>query len=460
MTTAQHAFLHDVRILACASCGAPLDVPIGGGAVACRYCRATSHFSARNEQAHITQLQSRPQVDEYQRYLKLKADDGKPMLPPQGLEHLIVGGSLPPQLLHEGRAEWQRALAEVRQGAGYGVHDRLVFITEMLYGALAASRQELQARAVVETTLETLIAPGHRSIMAGMLARSAARLGDASSAGAWLASCDPVSQEIAVDSDFRMSAAYVATVRHDFATVLHYLGQRAGDVPLAGSVSHICALLRANALERSGRIADAQRELEGLVQRAGVDALVEMRAFNAGLALCPTVADVVMRNLQARKQAQVEAASSFSKGIWKLVSMPFPVIGVALIIGGFFVDPASTTDDGHPTNVFLWVMGGFFVLTPLLPLAVSRAFMGKKASLPDEQMARGLAQVVSASPTGWEINDQTQLAVRARVFFEQRPPYEVDLKICVPPQQVPDIKPFASFSVLINPSDLNDVRPA
>jgi DNA-directed RNA polymerase subunit RPC12/RpoP len=472
----QGAYSHEHRLLVCQNCGASLSVGMEGGQINCRYCGAISVWRARTEVHDIASLRQAAVVDDYERFRKLREQEGRPLLPPPGLEHLVVAGALPQQLVPQATSDWQAALKQVAAGAPFGVHDRLYFLTLMLYSRLTAGGDELRARGIVESALETLPSPQHRYLLRAMLARSAARQGDLASAEAWLAGCDARSLDLEVDSEYRMSAATIATRKHNFQGVLSLLGQRPEDVPIAQSTTVACGLLRANALERTGQLAPAVDQLAALAASHGLDDVAAARSVNAALDLCPQAFAAVQARLQPTQGQQaggaplaagVAAARQAGRGVSLLISSIFGLISLGLIIAGFCVAPDARTDDDLPLNIFLWVMGGSFLFMNVIGRIVQAKVIGSLlGSLPgglginagpDATWKKGAGQIVSVSSTGWTINDQPQLALRIRVFFEALPPYEVDVKLCVPEHQVPQIKPNVSLGLLVNPASPQQV---
>ena len=48
-----------------------------------------------------------------------------------------------------------------------------------------------------------------------------------------------------------------------------------------------------------------------------------------------------------------------------LALLPFLLVGVGLVVGGYLTDPSALTDDGLSTRTFLYIMGGGFVFVSL-----------------------------------------------------------------------------------------------
>lgn len=73
--SAHTLFHHEARLALCAYCGAPLDLPLAGGAVVCRYCNASTQVTPRTEAQDYQTLRATAPVSAYQRYQLLKAQE-------------------------------------------------------------------------------------------------------------------------------------------------------------------------------------------------------------------------------------------------------------------------------------------------------------------------------------------------------------------------------------------------
>lgn len=459
----QSTFTHQYRLLICSNCGASLNVALDGGATTCRYCNATAVFKPRTEIHDIASLRSTPAADEYDRYQKLKAQESRQMLPPAGLEHLIVGGRLPVQLLSQAQNEWQGLIREVQGGAPMGVQERFFFLTFALVQALGnrGAEEEARRRGVLETAIEMLAAPQHRYQLRAIMTRDAVRHGDIASAEAWLAGCDPHSYDIFVDSDYRSAAAYLATARRDWGAVFKLVGQREGDVPVAHPSRRLLTLLRINALEHSGQVPLALQQMRELAKEEHLDDLLLMQQRNASLNFCPVTIGTLVAEANRQDSPGAVAQAPRMPKISSPVSIPFMLIGAGMGIGGFFVDPKSRTDDDMmQLNLFLWLMGGFFFLMGATSGFMIRSFAsrsGLTSAADSSHWKRGSGRIVSVQSTGWTVNDLPQLALRLQIFYEELPVYEIDTKICVPPHQVGELKPGVSLVVRVDPQNPQNV---
>lgn len=318
-------FSHSVRVIACANCGAPLDVPPGGGAVRCSFCQASLQVQGRQEATESAAAASAPALDEAERFEKLRAQAAHPALLPESLGHLAMGGVLLAQHADLAATEWRQARAEVAAGAPFPVAERLFHLTKLLSDHLGEGGDEKRRRALLETAMELLQAPRHRQALRGELAWNAARLGDIEAAEQWLLGCNPRSDDLHVDTAWRVATAYVCTARQDWSGVLRVLGSRPGDIPIASGESESCGVLRAHALERSGQKMQAVEQLLALMGPGsrGIGPIYRFVSLHRELQLCPA------SFAEARQRVDGEIAEQGRK----LALQRHSVAGIA-ILGG------------------------------------------------------------------------------------------------------------------------------
>ena len=61
-------YSHAMRVLICAQCGAPFEVPLVDGTAQCTYCSAVNHLSSRDESADLAAAKAGPSMSEAQRF--------------------------------------------------------------------------------------------------------------------------------------------------------------------------------------------------------------------------------------------------------------------------------------------------------------------------------------------------------------------------------------------------------
>lgn len=106
---------------------------------------------------------------------------------------------------------------------------------------------------------------------------------------------------------------------------------------------------------------------------------------------------------------------------WMLL---FMLPGVGLIVASFLVPEDALTDDGHPLDTFLLVMGSFFIVADLA--VVGFLSMRNRAKLDFARNAlSGTAEVLEMSETGTTINDMPVVRFTLRVNDGYRPVRQV-----------------------------------
>jgi hypothetical protein len=412
-------FSRQLRLLLCPQCGGPIEGGVTGGSTTCRYCGAGVYLAPRDESRDRGAAAAAPEMSEADRFQRLRAQDHKPLIPPPSIQHLMVGGTLPAEYLPQALGEWQRARQEIGAGGSFGAAERLYFLTLLLYGRLAEQRKDAEVRALLETARDLLHDPQHRQVLHGMLARNAARIGDAAAAEEWLGLCNARSQSLVADTAYRFSRAYLSTRRGDFAGVLSVLGQRIDDVPIADGQDEICGLLRANALERTGQ---GQAAVEQLVQ-LGAGApdrdhlLYGALMANVDLGLCPQSFVAARGQVQAMQQSAVRTRGGINVGL--LLISVFGVVGavLALDLGAWAVLPRDVIGVAHTALILGSIACSFAVVF----FFTSRARAARERLL--TWGAPGRAHVQEVRGTGVLINGQPQLELVLRVQVPGRPPF-------------------------------------
>jgi len=275
-------FNRSVRVLACPNCTAPLDVSPDGGVVACGYCGVQTEWASRGDVA----VPRGPELTEADRLDRLERQLGRDEPPPDAAAPFLRGGDDAAV-----RQAAERALADAR---GAGDETLVYWITVALYNAYAGPENARKQRAVIESVAEGLRTPRPRQLLYAMMTRNAARGGDLPGAAQWFALLDPRSADLPMDSAYRLTRAYLATVQGAFADVHAAVGDRLGDVCLAGGDMLMSATLRANAHERLGDMPAAVRELEAVMTNSPLLAGLVRRIVGANptLALCPQSLEV------------------------------------------------------------------------------------------------------------------------------------------------------------------------
>ena len=180
---------HTIRVLACPSCGAPVDASVAGGQVRCDYCGTTSTLTRRDESADRERAREALAADmsESERHALLRRQDHGPEAVPDNLAAWIEGRGLAEYRVPTAQSEWLLARQLLASGSSaFSVQERFFYLTILLVPHLEARAQ----RATLETAAALLTDARHRHIVRCRLARLAAQHGDVEAARAWMETCN------------------------------------------------------------------------------------------------------------------------------------------------------------------------------------------------------------------------------------------------------------------------------
>ncbi len=284
---AETAYSHELRILTCGKCLAPIDATVDGGSVTCGYCGAVSQVARRDESADLAAARDAAQsaMSESERHARLRDQDRQPAPVPERVASLLLGDHLDPGKVAQAEAAWRDAIGQLTIATSFPVAARFFHLTVLL----APFIEERRRRAILETAVEVLPDDGHRHVLRCMLAREAARAKDFAAAEAWLAPVNPKPMDLAMDTAYRFAAATLASAGGDYARVVELLGFEPDDIPLANREEIACGVLRIDALDHLGKHHLAVAEMTGWVDRWGVERVRPLIAGHLPLRLCEGV---------------------------------------------------------------------------------------------------------------------------------------------------------------------------
>lgn len=310
----------NVRLLVCAHCEGALEVPVRGGYGRCSTCGAGDEYDPFEPSPDFDPGDARG--DEGRRLAALREQDGTPLNPPS---HVVeaIDSSAP---IEEVLDVFSKVAAEVHQGAPFAAHERLFFLATIIAKRLGR-RDDRVLRAVLQTTVEQVDSARYRQALYGLLARSAARVGDYASAESWLELVDPRSDDLLVDTSYRLARAEMAASRSDYQTVLSVLGTGMDQVPTLDNEDEHVELLRSDAIERLGRNDQAVEQLKAAITRSDVSSFEAARA-RSHLDLCPT------SFAQAVEAVEQEKSGSNAGWIGMLAFAPLLIFPVMVCFSG------------------------------------------------------------------------------------------------------------------------------
>ena len=221
------------------------------------------------------------------------------------------------------------------------------------------------------------------------------------------------SDDLHIDTAYRISRAYVSTAKRDFNTVLQVLGQRRDDIPIADGNDELAAVMRANAFEKVGRSQEASAELQRImVSPPHAELVGKIIQSNAALQLCshtyPQVAQQMSSNV-------VKSKSGMNTGAIFIVAF----LGAPLMIGAQALVAALEL----PEWIFGIVVGAFVI--GILAFVFSALTRGGRIKAKLKQNGiRGQGTIVQCNTTGTRVNDQPVYELILTVEAQGLQPFE------------------------------------
>jgi len=122
--------------------------PLAGGNIACRFCGTQNQVSVRDDRPMFNVDYQAPQ-NETERIERLRSQDGRPFVPPSGLQDLVPHGQIVPWKVQEVVVVWQQARHEVATNGSFDAAEQLLFLTVALSNYFGDQRDEVRERAMV-----------------------------------------------------------------------------------------------------------------------------------------------------------------------------------------------------------------------------------------------------------------------------------------------------------------------
>lgn len=451
-------FEFDSRVLMCGNCGGPLQTGHTGGNVTCDYCGTLSVFTPRREDP-VEPVAAVSNMSEEERIALLNRQDGSPPAIPAAVSQLLSRGRLAPWKESEALAMWRTTCGELARGSDFSSAELLYFLTIVLSNHYSVKNDPLRQRALFESALEVLTLPRHRQVIRGMLARYAALEGDTDAAEKWLEPCDPRSPDLESDSSYRVSRAEIETVKGNWNGVLEVLGVEPFSVPIVSLLDGKAIVQRANALERTGRPAEAAKQLDMFIQANGADgadALKQIVSVYAasGLAVCAAALPIAFRTSSARAgKAQADIANP--GGFFGQV---FAVVGALLILLAVILPPLLKRATGAlPTGAWIGLGSVGLMGVVFAAIGINCIRDGRKARMlhASEIDATGVVRRVTA--TGIKVNGVPQYILDMDVTLPGENPYSVKLKRTIRDSESDSYRKGAVLPVKIHPHDRKSV---
>ncbi len=444
------SYSYTFRLVPCEQCAQPIQAAPGGGMVTCSRCNAPNTVSPRDERPVTAFGMGMTQpIPEPERLMRLRAQDGKPLMPPASVMALMPGGQIPDYKLNEALTIWRSTRARLRSMQDHAAGEELMFLSIVLSQQFISQQNPAQARAMLEGALDVLSLPRHRQLMLGLLSRGASRMGDVESAERWLAPCDPVSDDLEADTSYRLGRALIDTGRGNYANVVGVLGSTAAEIPIRDGFDEVAGVLRANAYERNGQVQVAAQQLVETMAKSGPQgrqALEKIIQTHAHMGLCAQ-----SYPMAAQHYAGVAAKAASARQGGGVGALLF-YLGILLIGGGVVTTIVALTQDGD-----FWT--GIPVALPGVILFFVGGGLRRSAKRAERLRLHGIsgrATIVGVRPTGTRINNVPMVEFQLRIELPGRAPYEATSRMLLS-GGVGAVQPGATVAVRVDPQTPTDV---
>jgi hypothetical protein len=147
-----------------------------------------------------------------------------------------------------------------------------------------------------------------------------------------------------------------------------------------------------------------------------------------------------------------------NKFVFTLIQVIFTLVGIGMLLGGYFATPGSLTDDGFPLNNFFYILGAFFIIWPIVLFGVINYFIKRAAQnieLLKVNGIKGKTRILSLDQTGIRINHIPQVKMQLDIKTTMGDRFQASYKKCLPQMYYNLIKPEAEFTVYIDANNRN-----
>ena len=386
--------------------------------------------------------------NEAMRFERLRAQDGKPLVPPPNMLALCKGGGLNPAMADEANRQWTAALTEMGQMPSYPTEERLFWTAFLLARHYAEVQQRPRVEPLLRQTMPYLQQVRHQQVLLGLQIRNLAAMGNVDAAAQMLGQLDAQSEDLQIDTSYRFTTAYVALLRNDAQMALSVLGYNEGDVPINDAYDTVCAVFRAHCHELMGNHDMAQRQLQAVASTpqkiAGIEEIVRA---TPQIPLVQQTLPKVKQFVTQMHQNAIVTKSGINVG--KMVI--FPIVGSFVAIGAS--GAASEFLDPPLSNI---LPGVIIAVVVIGSIAMTFGQVLKGPRLRKQLMQNGIegsAQLMSVTQTGTRVNDQPMLKLHMLVHLPGQQPYAVIHNEIVAQIRLAQVQPGISLPVRVDPKD-------
>ncbi len=434
------AYDRERRYLLCDHCGAPVEVQVRGGSTSCGHCRAPLEVRMRPEAAAAL-----PRAASEPERIALLATQERSFVPPPDIAILFAGDRVAPAKEAEAMQRWAQLRSVASQD--YETARRLFLLTIGLCERLFERGDLLRQRAMIESSLALLSDPAQQQVLHALLARSALRAGDPHAAQAWLALCNPRSEDLLADTAYRFARAYLDTARGSLSSVVQVLG--AANVPMSDAYAPECAVLCANAWERLGEptiavdaLVYVKRELGPLAARRATRFIQAHREWR----LCPS------SEREAQRQTEeMQPMPMHGEQLAVLILFLMGAFGLVWAAGAFLL-PYLDVEVTEGGLAIAGMAGGILgvLLTPMSILYWLRNRSDRALHL------RGVPHIAYILHSSHEAgHDVGQLLLRMDLLVtpDDAPAYRTSERTMIVAEMLPNFSPGATLVIRVHPKN-------
>lgn len=149
-----------------------------------------------------------------------------------------------------------------------------------------------------------------------------------------------------------------------------------------------------------------------------------------------------------------------SKATTLITTVPLLAVGMGLLYLGFTASPDALTDDGYSLQNFFYIMGGFFLIGPLITTVGILLFYNRANDREinlEQNGTRGEAEILHREQTGTYINELPQVKFLLKLTMPDREPYKIEHKDVVSMLDLSSINVGAKLPVFVDPNNPENI---
>ena len=147
--------------------------------------------------------------------------------------------------------------------------------------------------------------------------------------------------------------------------------------------------------------------------------------------------------------------------VFNFIQIIFTLVGSGMLIAGYSTPVDSLTDDGYLLNNFFYMMGGFFIVWPILLFGTIRFFFRRMAKKIEDLKLNGIkgkARVLSMRNTNVRINHVRQMVLELEITTDFGDKFQASYKECIEPIYYSIIRPDSDLMVYVDATNQKNIH--